>query len=785
MKNKRLWVAMAILAAAGAYAGEATSSAYPNFGLPRVEEMMFLVLQIGTIIFAAKLGGTLASFLKMPSILGELAAGIIIGPWALGGIGIGDGIFRYGLFNGGALHLINDAAGEAAKPMFGTIVGGGRIFDATSPALYGIATLASIILLFLSGLETNLKMFLRYSLVGSLVGLGGVIFSFLFGDICAVVLLPKFFPAAFGHLAEIPFGQAIMQAAPMYMGIMSTATSVGITARILSERKKMDSEEGVTIMAGAVIDDVLGLIVLAIGNGVIAATIAAEKSGGGAAAGVPWERIGMVAVKAFGVWVGATLIGVVTARRISWLLKLFKSRQAMATLAFGLSMILAGIFEFMGLAMIIGAYVMGLALSRTDLKHMIQETLSPVYTFLVPIFFCVMGMMVDITALMSKPVLIFGAIYTVFAILAKVIGCALPSWFCGFNFLGGMRIGAGMVPRGEVALIIAGLGLSNGFLSQEIFGIGILMTLVTTVIAPPVLVGLFLPKKRGVRHPRPSMDGSRQIVFKLPDAHMAEIMQRKLINEFRHEGFFTIQLALDSNMAIWVVSMDANELSIHWIDKEIRIECTPDEELLIQQAWMEVVSQMNELAHTLSKPIQKQKEKVKTFITSLNNNDITPTDSLSLRYILGFLMIPRFKAHSKKEALEKLIEELATSNPKYVVDTEKIKHAVFTREESMPTGLNYGIAVPHGRTDGVNHIAGVVALVDNSENENGIIPDYETMDHSKIQIIVLTLVPESIQAPYLHLMSYIGQILRSEDNRQELLSCTTPEDMRRFFRRAK
>jgi Kef-type K+ transport system membrane component KefB/mannitol/fructose-specific phosphotransferase system IIA component (Ntr-type) len=785
MKNKRLLAALAILTATCAFAGEMASPAYPNFGLPRVEEMMFLVLQIGIIIFAAKLGGMLASLLKLPSILGELAAGILIGPWALGGIGIGDGMFRYGLFNGGALKMMNAVTGEAAIPMFGTTAGSGVMFDATSPALYGIATLASIILLFLSGLETNLKMFLRYSFVGSMVGVGGVIFSFLFGDICAVMLLPKFFPATFGHLSGMTFGQAMMQAAPMYMGIMSIATSVGITARILSERKKMDSEEGVTIMAGAVIDDVLGLIVLAIGNGIIAATIAAGKAGGEAAVGMPWGKIGMVAVKAFGVWVGATLIGVVTARKISWLLKLFKSPQAIATLAFGLSMILAGLFEFMGLAMIIGAYVMGLALSRTDLKHMIQETLAPVYTFLVPVFFCVMGMMVDVSALMSKPVLIFGGIYTILAILAKVLGCALPSWFCGFNFLGGMRIGAGMVPRGEVALIIAGLGLSNNYLSQEIFGIGILMTLVTTVIAPPALVGLFIPKRCGVRNPKPSMEGSRQIVFELPNAQLAEIMQRKLVVEFRHEGFFTIQLAVDSNMAIWEISMDASELSIHWEDREIRIECTPAEEVLVHQAWMEVISQMNELAHTLAKPIKKQRENMKTFLTSLDGKESTQTDSLSMRYVQGFLMIPRFRAYSKQEAIEKLIDEIAAANPKNVVDINKTKQAVFSREESMPTGLNFGIAVPHGRTDGVNHILGAVALVDNSENENGVIPDYETMDHSKIQIIVLTLVPESAQAPYLHLMAYISQILRSEDSRQELMSCTTPEAMRRFFRNAK
>ena len=762
----------ACLVAAGAFAGEATASAYPNFGLSRVEEMMFLVLQIGVIIFAAKIGGSIATILKLPSILGELGAGILIGPWALGGIGfcpeLFDGLFKDGLFHGVALRAFHAQ---------------GQMYDATTPALYGIATLASIILLFLSGLETNLKMFLKYSFVGSLVGLGGVIFSFLFGDVCAVILLPKFFPSIFGNLAQMPFGQAIMQAAPMYMGIMSTATSVGITARILSERKKMDSEEGVTIMAGAVIDDVLGLIVLAIGNGIIVANEAAKASGA-ATQGVNWGEIGMVAVKAFGVWLGGTIIGVVCARKISWLLKLVKDPKVIGTLAFGLSMILAGFFECMGLAMIIGAYVMGLALSRTDLKHMIQETLAPVYTFLVPIFFCVMGMMVDTSALMSKPVLIFGGIYTALAIFAKIIGCALPSWFCGFNFLGGMRIGAGMVPRGEVALIIAGLGLSNGYLSQEIFGIGIMMTLITTVIAPPTLIALFIPKKRGVQHPKRSMNDSRQILFELPNAQVAEIMQNKLVAEFQHEGFFTIQLAHENNMSIWEVTMDEIEFSLHWRGKKIRIECTPAEEAVIQQAWTEVISQMNELLRTLSK-VQKQKQITQTIVPKKENSDNTASSALAARYLQGFVMLPKFKAYSKTEAIVKIVEEIAQAYPKNVVDKAKVKDAIFVREESMPTGLDLGRAVPHGRTDGVNHILGAVALVDNSENENGIIPDYETIDHSKIQIIVLTLVPASVSAPYLQLMAFISRILHKEEEREQLLSCTTPEQMRKFFKRMK
>ena len=767
MKNKKLLLTCVVaLGALGVFAAhDGGPPPYPNFGLPRVEEMMFLILQLGLIIFAARLGGALASFVRLPSILGELAAGIVIGPWALGGIGIGDGLFASGFFHGAELRAL------AAK---------GQMFDATSPALYGIATLASIILLFLSGLETNLKMFLRYSFVGTMVGLGGVVVSFLFGDLCAVYLLPQFFDH-FACLSQLPLAQAMTKEAPLYMGIMSTATSVGITARILSEKKKMDSEEGVTIMAGAVIDDVLGLIVLAIGNGIIMANHAAAKAGG-AAAGMDWDAIGLVALRAFGVWLGATLVGVLAARWIAKFLKAaFKSPVMIATMAFGLALVLAGFFEFMGLAMIIGAYVMGLALSRTDLKHPIQEMLSPVYTFLVPVFFCAMGMMVDVSALCSKPVLIFGGVYTVLAVLAKVLGCMIPSMFCGFNALGGLRVGAGMVPRGEVALIIAGLGLSSGYLTQEIFGIGIMMTLVTTVVAPPALVALFKPKARGVRHPKLSHDGSRSVVFELNTSDVAELMLAKLVAEFREEGFFTSLLSKEDS--IWEIAMDDMELSISRDGKTIRCECTPAEEAMVMTAWMEVVSEMNDLGRQISKPIRR--DDVDRML--LKEDAVTTRVGRSGigRYLQGFVMLPKFRATSKKEAIELMVDEIAKACPHHVKNADVATAAVLKREASMPTGLDHGIAVPHGRSPEVNGIAGAVAILDNEGTANGCIPDYETIDNSPVQIIVLTIANSEKQTPYLQLMSFISRALRADEGYKRLLACTTADEMRKFFRSVK
>ena len=779
MKSKSLLlVAAVVMAVSGAFAeaGPVAAASFQPEELPLTEKMTLLALQIGLILFAAKLGGMLASLFRLPSVLGELGAGIVIGPWALGGIGFGSGLFKYGLFRGEYLAELAKATGTSPF--------------AVSPELYGICTIASVVLLFLSGIETNLKMFLKFAFAGSLVGVGGVVFSFLLGDLCAVYavsILPDMLGGIeclaklHGYVQAGEVMKAVLDPAALFMGIMSTATSVGITARILSERRKMDSEEGVTIMAGAVIDDVLGIIVLAIGMGIIGAQTAGAASGDAAQGGIPWGQIGKTALNAIGVWLGGTVLGLVLAKKISWLLKLFKSPVAIGTLAFGLSLVIAGLFEALGLTLIIGAYVMGLALSRTDLKHMIEENLQSVYTFLVPVFFCVMGMMVDVGALCSKPVLVFGGIYTALAVVAKIAGCAIPSFVCGFNVKGALRVGAGMIPRGEVALIIAGIGLSNGYLTQEVFGIGILMTLVTTVVAPPCLVWLFNMKGVGIRDGRKAnTEGSRPFSFQLASEPVAKLMLDHLVRAFQKEGFFTYMLNSADN--IWEIQMDDFEISMRREGDVIRFECTPEEESIVMTAWMEVVGEIREIAQSISKPVRRDDLEM----LLKNESALTSAGDFGVgRYVQGFAMLPGFKATSKKEAIEKLIAALAEANPQRVTDVEAVKKAVFSREESMPTGLDCGIAVPHGRTDAVTGIVGAVALVDNSASETGTIADYETIDHSAIQIIVLTVAPESAQSPYLQLMAFISRALRANNGYERLLNCKTEEEMRRFFREEK
>ena len=165
-----------------------------------------------------------------------------------------------------------------------------------------------------------------------------------------------------------------------------------------------------------------------------------------------------------------------------------------------------------------------------------------------------------------------------------------------------------------------------------------------------------------------------------------------------------------------------------------------------------------------------------------NDASILADCTILKKYIDNFVMVPAFRAHSKHEAMAKLVEIAGQELPELVCNVEHAKQSVFEREESMPTGLDNGIAVPHGRTDGVKQISGVLALVDNSENENGIIPDYDTIDHSKIQILCLILIPNSINTPYLQLLAEFIRILQDTDNRDQLLTCKTSSEMRKFFR---
>ncbi|MBT4141668.1 MAG: cation:proton antiporter [Chloroflexi bacterium] len=408
-----------------------------------------LILLLAVILIAAKVGGEVSErYLKIPPVLGELGAGILISPFLLGGIH---------WFGGGAIfEVAHDGSGLPVEPQ-----------------LFFVAQMAAIVLLFEAGLETNRKQFMKYVRPATAVAAGGVILPFLMGFAATVLL-------GFGDLDSI---EGMIPA--LFVGAIMTATSVGITARVLADIRRLDSPEGVTVLAGAVVDDVLGIIILAIIVGI------AEE--GTVTAG----SIGVIFLKAVGFWLGLMILGSIVSKYISNFVLWFKSAGGALVLVLALAFLASAVAEiYFGLAMIIGAYTMGLALSSTELKHHVEDSMRSVNNFLVPIFFVVIGMQVDFTAFGAGETslgsaILFAVVLTVFAIISKVVGSGVPALFVGFNRIGATRIALGMLPRGEVALIVAGIGLTSGVIGQDIFGVAIVMTVITTVLAPVFLIPAF------------------------------------------------------------------------------------------------------------------------------------------------------------------------------------------------------------------------------------------------------------------------------------------------------
>src|SRR5918994_2006152 len=276
----------------------------------------------------------------------------------------------------------------------------------------------------------------------------------------------------------------------LFVGAILAATSIGITARVLGDINRLDTPEGVTILGAAVLDDVLGIIALAIVGGIASA---GSVSGG---------TIAGIAGKAFGFWIGLTGVVLLLSKHIERALTRIRYSGALVGLGLALAFFCSAAAEGFGLAFIIGAYSVGLGLSRTEMAHTLMEKLEPIGDFIVPIFFAALGMLVNVQAMFASwDVIVFGLAITAVAIVGKLIGCGAAALPTGFNTRGSYRIGLGMLPRGEVALIVAGIGLSSGIVGEVVFGVSIMMTLITTILAPILLVPAFATGGSGRRKP--------------------------------------------------------------------------------------------------------------------------------------------------------------------------------------------------------------------------------------------------------------------------------------------
>jgi Kef-type K+ transport system membrane component KefB len=404
----------------------------------RVSSFLQLLLVLTVIVVVAKVAGTLSQRIGQPSVFGELLAGLLLGPTALN-----------------LLHAFPSA-------------------HELELVLSDLAELGVILLMFLAGLETDLKAMRKVGLAAFVGALGGVLLPFL------------------GGIAiSLPFGFPLQEC--IFIGTVLTATSVSISAQTLIELGQMRSKEGTTIMGAAVIDDVMGIIVLSL-------VVALTTAQGAAAAASPFAAIAIIIVRMVAFFVVAVLLGRYVGPVLKWVGKNLKSAESQVAIALGLIFTYAWAAEYLGgVAAITGSYILGVLIAQTDLGHHIEEKLRiPTYGLFVPVFFIHIGLQADARQLIGPDFTVTLLIVAV-AILAKLLGAGAGVLAAGFKLPEAVRVGIGMVSRGEVALIVTSVGLRAGVIEERVFSIMVIMTLATTLVTPPLL-RLAFPREQAVAH---------------------------------------------------------------------------------------------------------------------------------------------------------------------------------------------------------------------------------------------------------------------------------------------
>lgn len=387
--------------------------------------LMQLILALGVLILAAKIGGLISTKLKQPAVLGELMVGIFLGPSLLD-----------------FLHL----------PFF------------TNPNLeatvFEIAEIGVIFLMFVAGLEVKLPDLLAAGKVATIAGVLGVVVPLLGG-----LALAWYWPNNYTFTKSL------------FIGVLLTATSVSISAQTLLELGKLRTRVGLTLLGAAIVDDVLVIIILS-------TFVALTASAGGAGIGTILSIIGLMVLY----FVVMTVLGLrVFPPLIRRAAKLPISQPLIST-AIVLLLLASWSAEVLGgVAGITGAFLVGVFLGRTPYHNRIEDGVQTItYAFFVPIFFASIGLHANIFALQGSQVT-FAIALCVVAILTKIIGCGLGARAGGMSNRESLQVGLGMISRGEVGLIVASVGIRQGIITEEVFSITVLMVLVTTLVTPLLL----------------------------------------------------------------------------------------------------------------------------------------------------------------------------------------------------------------------------------------------------------------------------------------------------------
>jgi Na+:H+ antiporter len=381
---------------------------------------LHVIISLGILLFAAKLMAELFHRIRLPVVLGELLAGIIVGPFAIGGLL---------LFNGEPLVALDETVRH-------------------------IGEIAAIVILFVAGLHITPREFLR----------GGAA-SFTVGSIGVVV------PFFVGYYVFTAFGIDALQS--MLVATALTATSIAISIQVLTELGRMHSKEARLILGAAIVDDILAIAALSV--------VTTMVQTGNIAPDV--VEITLLILYILGIFAALLVGAVFIVPRILHVERLWKSKGSIEGLVTAAFFAAAGIAAFAGLSPIVGAFAVGMAVASTRVIKQIEEYVGKLEIIFAPLFFAIIGAQVDLRGVNLMVLYLTGVIVAV-AVGTKLVGCGLPAMLFLKNRGKSMKVGIGMVSRGEVGLIVAGVGASAGALSADIYTAVIIMVAATTIITP-------------------------------------------------------------------------------------------------------------------------------------------------------------------------------------------------------------------------------------------------------------------------------------------------------------
>lgn len=381
---------------------------------------LHIAISLGILLFAAKLFAELFHRIRLPVVLGELVAGIIVGPFALGG-----------------LYLLE---GEPLVNLDETV--------------RHIGEISAVVILFIAGLEITPREFLRGGAAAFTVGSLGVIVPFFVGF----------------YVFEV-FGLGALQS--MLVATALTATSIAISIQVLTELGKMQTPEARLILGAAIVDDILAIAALSVVTTMVqTGNITPEIT-----------EIAFLILKILGLFVALLIAAVFIVPRVLHVEKLWKSKGSVEGVVTAAFFGAAGAAAFVGLSPIVGAFAVGMAVASTRVIKQIEQYVGKLEVIFAPLFFAIIGAQVDLRGINFDVMILAGVIVAV-AIVTKLVGTGLPAMIFLKNRNQSMKVGIGMISRGEVGLIVAGVGVSSGALTSDIYTAVIIMVASTTIITP-------------------------------------------------------------------------------------------------------------------------------------------------------------------------------------------------------------------------------------------------------------------------------------------------------------